>query len=88
MIEKQNRHVNILCQDGVFINAFISVLGEMRTFDILNHSAEKFLLLADVEIMQKENLQDLQAKEMLNLQDIWREKILFVQAICFQENKF
>ena len=58
MIEKQNRHVNILCKDGVSINAFISVLGEMRTFDILNHSAEKFLLLADVEIMQKENLQD------------------------------
>lgn len=58
MIEKQNRHVNIICHDGTSINAFVCVLGEMRTFDVLNHSAEKFLLLVDVEIMQKEDLQN------------------------------
>jgi len=57
MIEKQKRHVNIVCHDGISINAFICVLGETRTFDVMNHSAEMFLLLADVEIIHQEDLQ-------------------------------
>lgn len=56
MIEKQKRHIHLVCNDGITINASINVLGEQRVVDLMNNSQENFLLLNDVEVSQQEDL--------------------------------
>lgn len=56
MIEKQKRHVDIVCNDGFSINAFVYVFGEQRLLDVMNNVQEKFVLLVEAEISQQEDL--------------------------------
>jgi hypothetical protein len=56
MIEKQKRHIHLVCNDGITINASINIFGEQRTIDLVNNLQEKFILLNDVEISQQEDL--------------------------------
>jgi hypothetical protein len=56
MIERQKRQINVVCNDGVSINAFIYVLGEQRLLDVMNNAQDKFVLLIEAEIAQQEDL--------------------------------
>jgi len=56
MIEKQKRQVNVVCNDGLSISAFVYVFGEQRLLDVMNNVQEKFVLLIEAEISQQEDL--------------------------------